>query len=80
MLKIENIVKLAIIAIIQGNIEVLHSICNSKYSVVGRTPIGFHNGSKYDYHFIIKYLAEEFEKQFTCIGENTEKYITFFFL
>ena len=57
-----------------------HSICNSKYSVVGRTPIGFHNGSKYDYHFIIKYLAEEFEKQFTCIGENTEKYITFFLL
>ena len=22
-------------------------------------------------------LAEEFKKQFTCSGENTEKYITF---
>ena len=37
----------------------------------------FHNGSNYDYHFIKKELAEEFRKQFTCLGENTEKYITF---
>ena len=37
----------------------------------------FHNGSTYDYHFIIKNLAEEFEGEFTCLGENTEKYITF---
>ena len=35
------------------------------------------NGSTYDYHFIIKELAEEFEWQFECLGENTEKYITF---
>ena len=39
--------------------------------------IVFHNGSNYDYHFIIKELAQEFQKQFTCLGENTEKYITF---
>ena len=32
---------------------------------------------KYDYHFIIKELAEEFKGQFECLGENTEKYITF---
>ena len=37
----------------------------------------FHNGSTYDYHFIIKELAEEFEGEFECLGENTEKYITF---
>ena len=37
----------------------------------------FHNGSTYDYHFIIKNLAEEFEGEFECLGENTEKYITF---
>ena len=37
----------------------------------------FHNGSNYDFHFIIKELAEEFKKQFSCLGENTEKYITF---
>ena len=30
----------------------------------------------YDYHFVIRELAEEFKKQFTCLGENTEKYIT----
>ena len=28
-------------------------------------------------HFIIKELAEEFEEEFECLGENTEKYITF---
>ena len=37
----------------------------------------FHNGSTYDSHFIIKELAEEFEREFECLGENTEKYITF---
>ena len=37
----------------------------------------FHNGSTYDYQFIIKELAEEFEGEFECLGENTKKYITF---
>ena len=50
-----------------------HSICNLKYSVPKKIPILFHNGSNYDYHFIIKELAEEFKKQFTCLEENTEK-------
>ena len=44
-----------------------------------KIPIAFHNGSNYDYHFIIKQLGEEFKKQFTCLGESTEKYITFAF-
>ena len=35
----------------------------------------FHNGSTYDYHFIIKNLTNEFEGQFECLGENTEKNI-----
>ena len=26
---------------------------------------------------MIKEFAQEFKKQFTCLGENTEKYITF---
>ena len=26
---------------------------------------------------MIKELAEELERQFECLGENTEKYITF---
>ena len=40
-------------------------------------PEVFHNGSNYDYFFIIKELAHEFERQFDCLGENTEKYKTF---
>ena len=50
-----------------------HSICNLKYSLATKIPIAFHNGSNYDYHFIIKELAEEFKKQFTCLGENNKK-------
>ena len=54
-----------------------HSICNLKYSAPKKILIVFHNGSNYDYHFIIRDLAEEFKKQFTCLGENTNKYIAF---
>ena len=54
-----------------------HSVCNLRYKVVKEIPVVFHNGSAYDYHFIIKYLAREFTGHFECLGENTEKYITF---
>ena len=37
----------------------------------------FHNGSTYDYQFIIKELAKELEGNFECLGETTEKFITF---
>ena len=40
-------------------------------------PVVFHSGSNYDYHFIIKQLANDLEGQFECIGENKEKYRTF---
>ena len=53
------------------------SICNSKYSDPKEISIVFHNGSNYDYYFIITELAEKFEKQFTYLGENTDKYIIF---
>ena len=53
------------------------STCNLKYSLREQIPIAFHSGSSYDYHFIIKELAEEFKKQFTCLGKSTKKYITF---
>ena len=36
-----------------------------------------HNCSTYDDHVITKQLPEEFEVQFKCLGENTEKYITY---
>ena len=54
-----------------------HNICNLRYKTPKETPIVFHNGSTYDYHFIIKELAEEFTEQFECLRENTEKCITF---
>ena len=54
-----------------------HSICNLKYSLPKQISIDFHDWSNYDYHFIIKDLAEELKKQFSCLGENTENYITF---
>ena len=31
-----------------------HNICNLSYKVLKEIPIIFHNGSTYDYHFIIK--------------------------
>ena len=54
-----------------------HNICNLRYKVPKEIPIVFHNGSTYDYRFIIKELVKEFEGNFECLGENTEKYITF---
>ena len=54
-----------------------HNTCNLRYKVPKNIPVIFHNGSTYDYHFIIKELACEFEGNFECLGENTEKYITF---
>ena len=54
-----------------------HSKCNLNYKIVKKIPVLFHNGSVYEYHFIIKYLAKEFKGNFECVGENTEKYISF---
>ena len=54
-----------------------HSICNLKYSVPKKIHIVFHNGWNYNYHFMIKKLPEELKKQFTYLGENTEKCISF---
>ena len=55
-----------------------HSICNLRYKIPREIPVVFHNGSTYDYHFLIEQLAKEFKGSFDCLGENTEKYITFF--
>ena len=54
-----------------------HNICNLRYKIPNEIPVVFHNGSTYDYHFIIKELVKEFDGDFECLGENTEKYITF---
>ena len=47
------------------------------YKISRNIPVVFHNDSIFDYYFIIKELAKEFEGEFECLGENTEKYITF---
>ena len=54
-----------------------YNICNLRYKVPKEIPAVFHNGSTYDYHFIINELAKEFKGNFECLDENTEKYITF---
>ena len=55
-----------------------HNICNLRFNVPNEIPVIFHNGSNYDYHFIMKELTNEFEEKFECLGENTEKYKIFF--
>ena len=35
-----------------------HNICNLRYKIPKEIPIVFHNGSTYDYHFIIKELVK----------------------
>ena len=54
-----------------------HNICNLRYKVPKEIPVVIHNGSTYDYHVIIKELVKEFDGNFDCLGENTEKCITF---
>ena len=54
-----------------------HNICILRYKIPKENPVVLQNGSTYDYHFIIKELVIEFEGNFECLGENTEKYITF---
>ena len=54
-----------------------HNICNLTSKIPKEIPVVFHNGSTYDYHFVIKELVKEFDGNFECLGENTEKYITF---
>ena len=54
-----------------------HKKCNMNHKISRNIPAVCHNGSTYDYHFIIKELVKEFEGELECLGENTGKYITF---
>ena len=53
--------------------------CHCHYTVKYRgaahkeISVVFHNGSTYDYHFIIKELVKDFDENFECLGKNTEK-------
>ena len=53
-----------------------HSKCNLQYKVPKKITAVFQNRSKYDYHFIINELAKGIDG-ITCLGDDTEKYITF---
>ena len=53
--------------------------CNLRYKTPKEIPIVFINGFTYDYHFIIKQLAKEFDSQLECFRENTQKHIYYFF-
>ena len=54
-----------------------NSIYGLKFNLYNQIPVVFHNGSNYDYNFIIRELADEFDGKFECLGEITEKYKTF---
>ena len=56
-----------------------YNTCNLKFNVPDEIPAVFHNGSNYDYHFIIKKLVNKFEGQFECLEENKEKQNLFLF-
>ena len=60
------IIKSELIATFTGKFRgAAHNIFNLKYKVPKKIPIVFHNGSTYDYHFIIKQLAEDFKCKFS---------------
>ena len=54
-----------------------HSIWKLTFNVPNEISVVFYNGSNYNYHFIIKELAKQFEGKFECLGENTKKYKIF---
>ena len=44
-------------------------MCNVRYIILKEIPVVSHNGSNYDYYFIIKELAVAFEEQFSYLGK-----------
>ena len=48
-----------------------HDIYNLRHKTPKEIPLVFHNGSTYDYHFIIKKLVKEYDVLLECLGENT---------
>ena len=46
-----------------------HSIRNLKFNVPNKIQVVFHNGSNYDYHFIITELANELRDYLNVLGK-----------
>ena len=55
----------------------VHALRRLKHSTRRDIPVVIHNGSKYDFHLIIKELAEEFASEIHCIPEDKEQYKSF---
>ena len=47
-----------------------HDICNLRYNIPKEIPVVFHNGSTYDYHFIIKVSRRKYRKIHNFFGAN----------
>ena len=62
---------------IATKVKAAHNICNLRYKTPKEITVVFHNGFRYDYHFIIEELAKEFKRRLEYLGGNTENYITF---
>ena len=51
---------------------------NLRYKTPKKIPLVIHNGFKYDYHFIIKEVAKEFEGQLEALVKIIEKKYNFY--
>ena len=50
-----------------------HSICNLRYAIPSAILIDTHNKSKFDFHLVLKHLADEFEgSSFKGLVDNTD--------
>ena len=56
-----------------------HSVCTLKLNVPSEIPVVFHMGSNYGYNFIIKELANEFERKFECFWKIQKSMKRFLF-
>ena len=56
-----------------------HEISNLRYKTPKEVSIVFHNGSTYDYHFIIKELQKEFQGKFECFKKIQKNVLLFHF-
>ena len=54
-----------------------HSLCDLRHLEQSDILVILHNESNYDFHLLIKDLAKEHLPYIKCLGENTEKYISF---
>ena len=56
-----------------------YNICNLRKKTPKKTPVFFHNGSTYDYHFIIKELEKKFEEKFECLRKTPINILLFLY-